>query len=81
MGGAPLAAIRLGAKDDEGAQKIIGNCVTMLSIVGVDVYKRQGQGRETQGTLGGGDVPSGGKPARNRDSTHTVYAAYGAEDV
>lgn len=34
MGGAPLAAIRLGAKDQEGAEKIIGNCATMLSIVG-----------------------------------------------
>ncbi len=30
MGGAPLAAIRMGAKDDKGAEKILGNCFVML---------------------------------------------------
>ena len=30
MGGAPLAAIRLGARDREGAEKILGNAATML---------------------------------------------------
>lgn len=30
MGGAPLASMRLGAQDDEGAQKILNNCFAML---------------------------------------------------
>lgn len=30
MGGAPLASIRLGARDQEGAQHILGNCFVLL---------------------------------------------------
>ena len=33
MGGAPLAAIRLGAGDREGAEKILGNSTTLLLIM------------------------------------------------
>lgn len=35
MGGAPLASIRLGAKDEARAQRIMGNCVTLLTVAGV----------------------------------------------
>lgn len=34
-GGAPQASIHMGRKDNEGAEKILGNCFTMLTIVGV----------------------------------------------
>jgi len=34
MGGGPLAAIRMGAKDDEGAEKIMGNCFVALLALG-----------------------------------------------
>ena len=33
MGGAPLASIRLGAGDREGAEKILGNSTTLLLIM------------------------------------------------
>ncbi len=33
MGGAPQAAIKMGQKDQEGAEKILGNCVTMLTVL------------------------------------------------
>lgn len=45
MGGAPLASIRLGAGDREGAEKILGNSLTMLLTtsvvltVGFSLYK------------------------------------------
>lgn len=32
MGGAPLASIRMGSKDHKGAEKIMGNCVSMMII-------------------------------------------------
>lgn len=32
MGGAPLASIRLGKKDHDGAQKILGNCTSLLLL-------------------------------------------------
>lgn len=35
MGGAPLAAIRLGAGDKDGAEKILGNSTTMLLFLSV----------------------------------------------
>ena len=35
MGGAPRAAIRMGAGDDEGAEKILGNC--FVSLIGISV--------------------------------------------
>lgn len=35
MGGAPLASIKLGAKDDEGAQRILNNCFAMLIMLAV----------------------------------------------
>ena len=35
MGGSPQASIRLGAKDHEGAEKILGNCFSVLLIMSV----------------------------------------------
>ncbi len=35
MGGAPLGSIKMGQQDSEGAEKILGNCFTMLSILAV----------------------------------------------
>lgn len=35
MGGAPLASIRLGKKDYEGAKKILGNCTSLLLLFSV----------------------------------------------
>lgn len=35
MGGAPLASIKLGAKDQKGAEKILGNSITMLVSLSV----------------------------------------------
>ena len=35
MGGAPQASIRLGAKDHKSAEKILGNCFSMLLILSV----------------------------------------------
>ena len=35
MGGSPQASIRLGAKDHEGAEKILGNCFSILLIMSV----------------------------------------------
>ncbi|MEA5011830.1 MAG: MATE family efflux transporter [Angelakisella sp.] len=35
MGGAPLAAIRMGAGDNEGAERILGNGVLMLGVISV----------------------------------------------
>lgn len=35
MGGAPLAAIKMGQKDQEGAERIISNSFSMLIIVGI----------------------------------------------
>ena len=35
MGGAPLASIRLGAGNCEGAEKILGNCFSMLLVLSV----------------------------------------------
>ncbi len=35
MGGAPIAAIRMGEKDEEGAEKILGNSVTVLFLLSV----------------------------------------------
>ena len=35
LGGAPLAAIKMGEKNEDGAQKILGNCTTMLLILSV----------------------------------------------
>lgn len=33
MGGAPLAAIRMGAKDHEGAERLLGNSVSALAVI------------------------------------------------
>lgn len=38
MGGAPLAAIRMGEKDHKGAEKILGNSVTMLLFFSVVLF-------------------------------------------
>ena len=35
MGGAPLASIKMGQQDSKGAEKILGNCFTMLVIAAV----------------------------------------------
>ena len=35
MGGAPLASIQLGAGNREGAEKILGNCFSMLLVLSV----------------------------------------------
>ena len=35
MGGAPRAGIRLGAGDKEGAEQILGNCVSLLLALSV----------------------------------------------
>ncbi|MGL4773953.1 MAG: MATE family efflux transporter [Clostridium sp.] len=35
MGGAPLAAIKMGEKDNEGAEKIMGNSVSLLVIASI----------------------------------------------
>lgn len=35
MGGAPLAAIKMGEKDNEGAEKIISNSFSILIIIGI----------------------------------------------
>ncbi|AAO36874.1 MATE family efflux transporter [Clostridium tetani] len=35
MGGAPIASIKMGEKDDKGAEKIIGNCFVALIIISV----------------------------------------------
>lgn len=35
MGGAPQASIRMGAKDPEGAEKILGNCFALILIMSV----------------------------------------------
>lgn len=35
MGGAPRASIKMGQQDDDGAEQIIGNCVTMLTVLSV----------------------------------------------
>ena len=35
FGGAPRAAIAMGQKDNEGAEKILGNCVCMLAVISV----------------------------------------------
>lgn len=35
MGGAPQASIRMGAKDHEGAEKILGNCFALILIMAV----------------------------------------------
>ena len=35
MGGAPQASIRMGAKDTEGAEKILGNCFALMLIMAV----------------------------------------------
>lgn len=35
IGGSPLAAIKMGEKNEKGAQKILGNCTTMLLILSV----------------------------------------------
>ena len=35
MGGAPQASIRMGAKDSDGAEKILGNCFSALLIMAV----------------------------------------------
>lgn len=35
MGGAPLASIRLGAQDHEGAQRILGSCI--ISLISLSV--------------------------------------------
>lgn len=35
MGGAPLASIKMGQQDTKGAEKILGNCFTMLTVVAV----------------------------------------------
>ena len=32
MGGAPLASIRLGARDHEGAERILGSCIVSLPV-------------------------------------------------
>ena len=37
MGGAPLASMRLGAKDDAGAQKILNNCFAMLVLLALTI--------------------------------------------
>ncbi len=35
MGGAPRASIKMGEKDDEGAEKIMGNCLSTLIIISI----------------------------------------------
>lgn len=35
MGGAPQASIKMGQQDSEGAEKILGNCFTMLTVLAV----------------------------------------------
>ena len=35
MGGAPQASIRMGARDHEGAEKILGNCFALILIMSV----------------------------------------------
>lgn len=35
MGGAPQASIKMGQRDSEGAEKILGNCFTMLTVLAV----------------------------------------------
>ena len=35
MGGAPLASIRLGARDHEGAERILGSCIVSLLSLSV----------------------------------------------
>lgn len=35
MGGAPQASIRMGARDNEGAEKILGNCFALILIMSV----------------------------------------------
>lgn len=35
MGGAPIASIKMGEKDDKGAEKIIGNCFVALIIMSI----------------------------------------------
>lgn len=35
MGGAPRASMKMGAKDNEGAQRILGNCACLLLIMSV----------------------------------------------
>ena len=35
MGGAPRAAIKMGKKDNEGAEQVLGNCTTMLFLVAI----------------------------------------------
>ncbi|RXI43842.1 MATE family efflux transporter [Clostridium tetani] len=35
MGGAPIASIKMGEKDDKGAEKIIGNCFVALIIISI----------------------------------------------
>lgn len=35
MGGAPQASIKMGQQDSEGAEKILGNCFTMLAVLAV----------------------------------------------
>lgn len=35
MGGAPRAAIMMGKKDNAAAEKILGNCITMLLMISV----------------------------------------------
>ncbi len=35
MGGAPRAAIKMGEKDDEAAENILGNCLTALIVISV----------------------------------------------
>ena len=35
MGGAPLGSIKMGQQDSEGAEKILGNCFTMLAILAI----------------------------------------------
>ena len=37
MGGAPLASMRLGAKDEAGAQKILNNCFAMLVLTALTI--------------------------------------------
>ena len=35
MGGAPFTSIKMGQKDSEGAERILGNCTTLLVTVSV----------------------------------------------
>ena len=35
MGGAPQASIRMGARDNEGAEKILGNCFALILIMSI----------------------------------------------